>query len=730
MKKDDLLIELRQNTFRLSLLFVGLSAAVMIWLGNIRARTSPPDVVLLWVALELCCVVAWWLRKRRLWLSMVVWLACVWALNTVSVYRFNLELSLYLFTAVSLLSSILANRRTSLVFSALSTLIILSQRDPGSQLQIALPLLMLWITQFTAFVAFHSLYQALDMAWNYQEYAVQQMREAREHRANLLTATKALNEARTDLARTNVQLIHAYRAAEEGRRLKAQFAANVSHELRTPINLIVGFSETIVTSPQSYGVPLPAAYWADMNTIYRSAKHLQSLINDVLDVSQIEAGKLAVVKEPIDSRQVLEEAVNIARDLIESRGLTFHVRLPDSMPVMYLDRTRIRQVLLNLLSNAARFTDSGTITLTALIDNGELRIIVQDMGIGIPKTDLARVFEEFHQVEGSLSRRWGGSGLGLTLSKQFVEHHGGRIWAQSEGIPGKGSTFIVALPLVDRSIALKHIPAITEAESNAGRYFVVMHADPAVVQLFTRYANRHQAVGANTWDEASRLVENIRPAALVTDIAHAERARLCADQTPVIACSMPTGQRIVTTNTRIAHLSEPITNEGLRDLIERVVPENLDYIQNVLIIAQDLDTVRMYTRMLQAITQTLPHEVGIWKAYSGEEGTELALQRPPDVILLAELHSPAERDEVLRRIESEPSLAHVGIIVRATDAVNGLTPADVGHIEVHRPVGFQLMELVMCVESLVEVLNPNPGTNPEKSSERSPSEIPLDSAAS
>src|SRR5262249_9730081 len=154
--------------------------------------------------------------------------------------------------------------------------------------------------------------------------------------------------------------------------------ANVSHELRTPINLIVGFTETIVISPASYGVPLPPVYWADMNTIYRSAKHLQSLINDVLDVSQIEAGQMSVVKEEINPRQVMLEAANLVRDLIESRGLVFNVQFPDSLPSMFLDRTRIRQVLINLLSNAARFTDSGSISLRATLDESQLCIEVID----------------------------------------------------------------------------------------------------------------------------------------------------------------------------------------------------------------------------------------------------------------------------------------------------------------------------------------------------------------
>src|SRR5262249_31263669 len=153
-----------------------------------------------------------------------------------------------------------------------------------------------------------------------------------------------LKKAQIELQMSNSQLRHARYAAEEGRRLKAQFAANVSHELRTPINLIVGFSEMIVMAPEAYGPALPNAYRADMHAIYRNAKHLQSLINDVLDMSKIEAGQMSIVKEACDPAQIIQEAAALARDMIERKGLVLDVRLAPGLPILWLDRTRIRQV--------------------------------------------------------------------------------------------------------------------------------------------------------------------------------------------------------------------------------------------------------------------------------------------------------------------------------------------------------------------------------------------------
>ncbi len=269
------------------------------------------------------------------------------------------------------------------------------------------------LISFCSLIITSNFYKTLNIAWNYQNYAIEQMESAREHRGELMQLTKMLQQTTQELERANVQLRHARNLAEEARRLKALFAANVSHELRTPINLIVGFTEMMVKSPQIYEVPLPSSYWNDIYTVYRSAKHLQNLINDVLDISQITAGQMAVVKEQVDPCSVIIEAANMVRVLIESKGLEFKTIIPDSLPILLIDQTRIRQIILNLLNNAVRFTERGNITLQVIVDATHLKIRVADTGTGIPPEDLERVFEEFHQLDSSLSKPHGGTGLGF-----------------------------------------------------------------------------------------------------------------------------------------------------------------------------------------------------------------------------------------------------------------------------------------------------------------------------
>src|SRR5205807_399163 len=154
-----------------------------------------------------------------------------------------------------------------------------------------------------------------------------------------------------------------------------------------------------------------------------------------------------------DPAQIIMEAAAMVRELIQRKGLRLHVDVPDQLPALWLDRTRIRQVVLNLLANSIRFTDAGEINIQASLEKNVLQVCVRDSGVGIPPTELHRVFEEFYQIESSLSRKQGGTGLGLTLSRQFVQQHGGSMWAKSEGIPGKGTAFYFTLPLQEIAFA-------------------------------------------------------------------------------------------------------------------------------------------------------------------------------------------------------------------------------------------------------------------------------------
>jgi signal transduction histidine kinase len=223
---------------------------------------------------------------------------------------------------------------------------------------------------------------------------------------------------------------------------KSEFLANMSHELRTPLNAIIGFSE--VLSERMFGEvnDKQAEYLTD---ILESGRHLLSLINDILDLSKIEAGRMELEPTDFDLPNAIENTLILVRERAQRRGVTLGRTVDERLAMIRADERKVKQVLLNLLSNALKFTpEGGQIDVRARVHNGEAEISVADTGVGIAPEDQEAVFEEFRQV-GAMARKGEGTGLGLAISRKFIELHGGRIWVDSQ--VGIGSTFAFTLPL-------------------------------------------------------------------------------------------------------------------------------------------------------------------------------------------------------------------------------------------------------------------------------------------
>jgi signal transduction histidine kinase len=263
--------------------------------------------------------------------------------------------------------------------------------------------------------------------------------------AQLRHAAQLLESQNAKLAEQHGELSRLNAALDQASRLKDQFLANMSHELRTPLNSVIGFSDLLVTMA-STDSPLTATQRDYVETISRNGRHLLELINELLDLSKIAAGRLELRPEPLELEPVLREAGDSVRAQLEAHQHRLAIEPPEQPIVVTADRVRLRQVLLNLLSNAIKFTtDGGRITLRARPDDsGHVRIAVTDTGIGIASTDQPRLFQEFVQLDASPSRHYEGTGLGLALSKRLVELQGGTIGVESQ--LGQGSTFWFTVP--------------------------------------------------------------------------------------------------------------------------------------------------------------------------------------------------------------------------------------------------------------------------------------------
>ena len=243
--------------------------------------------------------------------------------------------------------------------------------------------------------------------------------------------------------RVEAHLRQAKEEAELASRTKTEFLANISHELRTPLNAIIGFSE--ILSGQIFGELGDKRYVNYAADIRDSGQHLLNLINDVLDVSKIEFGKLELNEESVDLAAVVESCVRLMRGRAEAAGLDLRVELPEDLPFVQADARRFKQILLNLMSNAVKFTPSGgTVSVCAKIEPDGLSIAVADTGIGIAASDLDKAMRPFGQIDSRMARKYQGTGLGLPLTKSMIELHGGRLSLDSEA--GKGTTATIWLP--------------------------------------------------------------------------------------------------------------------------------------------------------------------------------------------------------------------------------------------------------------------------------------------
>jgi signal transduction histidine kinase len=280
-------------------------------------------------------------------------------------------------------------------------------------------------------------YAGIAMDRHLSHRAVQEARRLRAY-VTELEATKR------QLETTSSELLVALKTASAADHAKSQFLATMSHELRTPLNAIIGFSE--IMRQQMFGPLGTERYVEYTNDIHDSGRHLLNVIDDILDISKIEAGRYAIEEDEIDFANVLRWSIEMMRARTIEKQQTVTLALPDEMPSLHADQRAMRQVMLNLLSNASKFTpDGGKIELSVAIDGqGDLRLTVADNGIGIPADKLHEVLEPFGQVDDTSARQHGGTGLGLPITKSLIEMHGGGFMLQSEF--GHGTTATMTLP--------------------------------------------------------------------------------------------------------------------------------------------------------------------------------------------------------------------------------------------------------------------------------------------
>jgi len=494
----------------------------------------------------------------------------------------------------------------------------------------------------------------------------------------------------TDQRRFEAELAAAKEAAEEANRAKSTFIANMSHELRTPLSAIIGYSEMLQEEMGDSGDP--GGFADDVSKIEGNARHLLGLINDVLDLSKVESGKMEVYAETFDAELMLHEVATTVQSLMEKNGNRLDVHVTPGLGTMHSDVTKIRQVLLNLLSNAAKFTEDGTVTLSAEHGpgpdgvSGQDWVIfrVSDTGIGMTDEQLAKLFQRFQQADASTTRKFGGTGLGLSITKAFSTMLGGDV--EVESAPGQGSAFTVRLPAVlpepgqaeDGQGAQESRPdreaARAGSEAEAGRELVlVIDDDPAQRDLMNRFLEREGFAARTAPDGRTglELAQALRPRAILLDVmmpgmdGWSVLTALKADPElatiPVVMVTFVSERGLAASLGAADYVLKPVEWERFKHVMDRFRDGDGD----VLVVDDDADTRQRMRTVLEKDGWTVA------EAGNGEEALNQVAHAAPRLILLDLTMPVMDGFSFLRALRERPGCADVPVVVlTARDLTN------------------------------------------------------------
>ncbi len=571
----------------------------------------------------------------------------------------------------------------------------------------------------------NNLNSAIENASFHYYEARKRLQETREHRAEISRMLKEQNQFNYQLKQMTRMLEQARARAEEARTDRDRFAMAVSHELRSPLNFILGFSDLMVNAPETYAVldDWPAGLYDDTQEIFKSSKHLLDLINDILDMGKMDARQMPLFRERVDPKTLLDEIEDLVAAPIIQKGLQFEIHTEANMPHIFVDRTRIRQVLLNVITNSMRFTKQGKISVDARMNGqDEVEIIIQDNGPGIAPEDIERIFYEFRQAGEENWSREKGSGLGLAISKRFVQLHGGRITIESE--IQKGTIIHIFLPVMEPIAPLPDARAdLAEGgEERVASSFARGQSD--LILCYSADLSKAKQIGMLLFDyevitttkviELSQMIEKYYPSAIIVDDAFVNEdqiTRLLENlpyQMPVIRFlfSDVLEQSLILPGGVFRYLVKPVARDTLIQTIQSIG----EHTNDLLVIDDDPSMVRLFTQAIKSYTGVIDsiENINFYPAYSGNEALDIINRQHVDAILLdldlPDIHGTQVLAEI-RKIEGHQKTPV--IIISASDFGEEQKPAHPGYFQVLYKNPLKPVDLKVIFHSALEVLKPD-----------------------
>ncbi|MBI9049225.1 MAG: hybrid sensor histidine kinase/response regulator [Anaerolineaceae bacterium] len=669
------------------------------------------------------------LMERLYLLAQLVWLSGI-TIAVMSAYHIFLKPEiLYLLSVLPLMAVVTLGVRGTLILEVMLTIFAFSlPQIPGippvsSGNAVGLVFSFIFSGVFGWGISSNMLSAIESSSFHYFE-ARRRLEETRKHRAEISRMLKELSQYNYQLKQMNRMLEQARVRAEEAREDRDRFAMAVSHELRSPLNFILGFSDLMVNAPETYAAKedWPTGLFDDTQEIYNSSKHLLGLINDILDMGKMDARRMPLFRERVRPAVILEEISELLSSQVNQKGLEMEINQEDDLPYIFVDRTRIRQVLLNIITNSLRFTQEGKIVIDAYLkSNEELEIDISDTGPGIAKEDLEKIFDEFRQVGQENWSREKSTGLGLPISKRFVELHGGKMSVESE--MGQGTIIRFSLPLIEplQTEEDEH----TEDHETGEQVAAIVHArkQSDVVLCYSQDPIQAKLVGQSLVEQEVTVAESVSslkeltlayyPAALLLDEAVLQQEDIqrylqqLPFDLPVISflfagipnhsISYPFGI--------FRYLVKPVSRERLVDTIHSLGGE----IRQLLVVDDDPTMVRLFTQAIKSTIQMDPllEEINFIPAYSGNEALSILKSQPVDAILL-DLDLPdIHGTQVMAEIKKNGQTRNIPIIIiSASDLSEDMHLEESANLQIliNRP--FERDELSMMIQTALKNLRP------------------------
>jgi signal transduction histidine kinase/CheY-like chemotaxis protein len=463
------------------------------------------------------------------------------------------------------------------------------------------------------------------------------------------------------------ELQEANRRLQDASRHKSEFLANMSHELRTPLNAIIGFTRLVTRRSKE---TLAQKQYENLEKILISADHLLALINDILDLSKIEAGRIEVRPARFELPPLVDECLRTVEPMVKSERLRLVKDIETGMPPLYTDRDKLKQILINLLSNAIKFTEAGTVSVTAGREGPRIAIAVADTGIGIPEDSRQLIFEEFRQLDSSPTRKYGGTGLGLSISRHFARLLGGDITVTSA--VGAGSTFSVTIPRrlqVAQPAARPSgiaAPEETPGKPDKGKLVLAIDDDPNAIYLLQENLGDagYRVVGALTGDEGLNKAQTLRPFAITLDILMPERdgwevlrdlkADSLTKDIPIIVVSITDNKDLAYRLGAFDYMLKPFDRKAVLAALSRI-----PHLQGrrLLVVDDDPRVVDLVRQLLEGE----PYEV--LAAGDGEEALIAISRERPDIVLLDLLMPRMDGFAVMEELQKDAESRLIPVIV-------------------------------------------------------------------